>query len=159
MNDANENEKTKTKGPLQIPKDSPAPLDAPSDPPPIDPDPPVVVKHKGSSRKMGDRVNIVVRVNEHGLDKCLNLMRQAVGEEAPDIQSLDQRFDDLLRLSRLISDRYGFVAFNHDEDRFPANGAGITRIVPIPTDALRNHCAALKAGTSHRVVGEIGHGG
>jgi hypothetical protein len=70
-------------------------------------------------------------------------------------RSVDERATDLMRLSRIISVKYGYVAFYHDEDRLPAKDTGITRIFPVPSDALRNHHAALQAGQTDWPIKEI----
>jgi hypothetical protein len=100
---------------------------------------------------------IVIKIDEKALDECSALMRQVTGEATPAQQDIEQRFDDLVRLSRSIGVLHGYVPIHSDENRFPASGTGISWICPIPSDALREHCAAIKAGQVYRSVEEIRH--
>lgn len=98
---------------------------------------------------------IVIRVDESGLDECLRLMYMVAGEEAPAGLPVGDRFDNLLRLDLFIRNRYGYVPLDHYKNRLTTYGAGITRIIPVPSNSLRNHCLALEAGTIYRDVGEV----
>lgn len=80
------------------------------------------------------------------MEECIALAHEVIPDYACTGTTVDERVDDLMRLCDIIRVRYGYVAAYHDKNRIPTDRAGVTRILPVPTDALRNHCAALKAG-------------
>jgi hypothetical protein len=100
---------------------------------------------------------IVFKIDEEGLNECLRLMSMAVGEEAKITTSADERFGDLLRLDRIIRNRYQFVPFHHDGDWLPTGDTWSTRILPAPTNALRNHLAAMGTAPIDGTVKEVAH--
>jgi hypothetical protein len=101
---------------------------------------------------------IVSKIDAIGIDDCIAMALQVAPDHNCVEVPVDERADDLMRLSSLITARYGYVAILHDENRLAANGAGRSWILPIPSDALSNHCAALKAGTIYGSIKEIIHG-
>lgn len=101
---------------------------------------------------------IIFKIDEAGLDECLTLMLQVTGEPKSKVRSADERATDLMRLSRIISSQYGYVPFYHDKNRSSASVAGSTWIFPVPSDALRDHCAAMGTRAIDGVVKEVIHG-
>lgn len=91
-------------------------------------------------------MEIIIRVQESALNECLCLACAVTGQTLDPMMTLEERTNELGRLSGIILGRYGYIPFNHDVDRFSTDGTGVARILPIPTDTLLNHCAALNAG-------------
>jgi hypothetical protein len=91
---------------------------------------------------------IKVTVDENAIDECLRLGRAVAGEEEskPDGQSVHEKMGELMRLSRIISDRFGYVPFEENGDRLATMGTRATGMFIKPSDALRNHYATM--GTS-----------
>jgi hypothetical protein len=112
-------------------------------------------ENAGSEKTEVRREDVIIfNIDAAGMEECIGMALRVVPDYTCTGTTVDERTDDLMRLSSLITARYGYVAICHDEDRLPALGAGRSWILPIPSDALRNHCAALEAGAVDQTVEE-----
>jgi hypothetical protein len=100
--------------------------------------------------------DITIKLDQPKTLECLRLMWQACGEPVRETISGDDALGELLRLSGIITTRYGFVPIATNEDWRTAGPAGTPRVSPTPNEALRKFCAALGAGSSSRTIGQIG---
>jgi hypothetical protein len=103
-------------------------------------------------------VTITIKLDQPQTMECLRLMWQVCGEPVQETLSGDDALDELLRLSGIITARFGYVPVTLNEDWRTAGRAGSPRMSPTPNQALRKHCSALRAGPSSRAIGQINIG-